>query len=162
MNLFLIIDKYLSHLQSLKIPFTSLLWPFQHHTIRVCLACVTNVSRLYDEDRKIHLLWMTLLESLLRVFPKRHHSRKRQSCKRSVSDWTACRLLLPHSSAAVEKIFSQVNLIKTDTRNRLNTESVNGLILAKENGGNMPCYDWEPSLKMITSAQKVYKNISSL
>ena len=71
-------------------------------------------------------------------------------------------LVLPHSSAAVERIFSQVNLIKTDTRNRLNTESVNGLILAKENGGNMPCYDWEPSFKMITSAQKVYKNISSL
>ena len=71
-------------------------------------------------------------------------------------------LVLPHSSAAVERIFSQINLIKTDMRNRLNTKSVNGLILAKENGGNMPCYDWEPSFKMITSAQKVYKNISSL
>ena len=58
-------------------------------------------------------------------------------------------LVLPHSSAAVERIFSQVKLIKTDQRNRLNTNSINGLILTKENGGNTPCFEWEPTKQMI-------------
>ncbi len=39
-------------------------------------------------------------------------------------------LVLPHSSAAVERIFSQVKLIKTDLRNRLDTESINALLLS--------------------------------
>lgn len=62
-------------------------------------------------------------------------------------------LVLPHSSAAVERIFSQVKLIKTDIRNRLNTESINGLLLSKGNGGSINCYEWEPSNCMIKSAQ---------
>lgn len=65
-------------------------------------------------------------------------------------------LVLPHSSAAVERIFSQVQLIKTDLRNRLNTESINGLLLSKGNGGAVPCYEWEPSPLMIRSAQNVF------
>ncbi len=65
-------------------------------------------------------------------------------------------LVLPHSSAAVERIFSQVKLIKTDLRNRLNTESINALLLSKGNGGAVPCYEWEPSSLMIRSAQNVF------
>ncbi|KAF0701667.1 zinc finger protein 862-like [Aphis craccivora] len=33
-------------------------------------------------------------------------------------------LILPHSSACVERIFSTINLNKTKTRNRLSTESL--------------------------------------
>lgn len=70
-------------------------------------------------------------------------------------------LVLPHSSAAVERIFSQVKLIKNDTRNRLNTDSLNGLLLTKENGGKTPCFNWEPSISMIHSAQTVFKQTMS-
>ena len=38
---------------------------------------------------------------------------------------------LPHSSACVERIFSQVNLMKTKTRNSLNTETLIGMLHAK-------------------------------
>ncbi len=65
-------------------------------------------------------------------------------------------LVLPHPSAAVERFFSQVKLIKTDLRNRLNTESINALLLSKGNGGTVPCYEWEPSSLMIRSAQNVF------
>lgn len=37
-------------------------------------------------------------------------------------------LILPHSSAAVERIFSAVSRIKTKDRNQLNTETVSGLL----------------------------------
>lgn len=40
-------------------------------------------------------------------------------------------LSLPHSSAAVERIFSAVNLIKTKTRNRRGTRSLIGLLHSK-------------------------------
>lgn len=66
-------------------------------------------------------------------------------------------MVLPHSSAAVERIFSQVKLVKTDVRNRLNTQSVNGILLAKGSGGNN-CYEWEPTQSMIRSAQNLFKS----
>ncbi|XP_068232268.1 SCAN domain-containing protein 3-like [Palaemon carinicauda] len=40
-------------------------------------------------------------------------------------------LTLPHSSSCVERIFSQVNLMKTKTRNSLNTETLIGMLHAK-------------------------------
>lgn len=42
-------------------------------------------------------------------------------------------LCLPHSSASVERVFSQVNLMKTKVRNSLNTETLNGMLHAKKN-----------------------------
>jgi 5S rRNA maturation endonuclease (ribonuclease M5) len=39
---------------------------------------------------------------------------------------------LPHSNAQCERVFSQINLIKTRTRNRLITSTVNGLLLTKQ------------------------------
>ena len=68
-------------------------------------------------------------------------------------------LVLPHSSAAVERVFSQVKLIKTDIRNRLSTESLNGILLTKMNESRRPCYEWEPSFKMLQTAYK-FKSVS--
>lgn len=66
-------------------------------------------------------------------------------------------LVLPHSSAAVERIFSQVKLIKTDHRNRLNTTTMNGLLLTKGSGGSVNCYEWEPSSAMVKSSETVFR-----
>lgn len=41
-------------------------------------------------------------------------------------------LSLPHANADCERVFSKVNLIKTDIRNRLTVETVNGTLLAAE------------------------------
>lgn len=38
-------------------------------------------------------------------------------------------LALPFSNVSCERVFSKVNLIKTKLRNKLNTETVNGLLL---------------------------------
>ena len=59
-------------------------------------------------------------------------------------------LTLPHSSAAVERVFSRVSLIKTRKRNRLGTDTMNGLLLTKQHGGNISCFDWEPAVSMLS------------
>ncbi|KAE8745949.1 hypothetical protein FOCC_FOCC007310 [Frankliniella occidentalis] len=41
-------------------------------------------------------------------------------------------LSLPHSNAACERCFSKINLVKTKIRNRLQTETLNGLLLASQ------------------------------
>ncbi|CAH1115354.1 unnamed protein product [Psylliodes chrysocephalus] len=51
-------------------------------------------------------------------------------------------LCLPHSSAAVERIFSQINLIKTQFRNRLKTETIEGLLYTKSFMENKTCYEF--------------------
>ena len=41
-------------------------------------------------------------------------------------------LCLPHSSASVERVFSQINLLKTKTRNSLNTDTLIEMIMLGE------------------------------
>ncbi|XP_077492088.1 uncharacterized protein LOC144102802 [Amblyomma americanum] len=52
---------------------------------------------------------------------------------------------LPHSSAAIERVFSQVNLVKTKQRNRLSTQALCGLLHAKAKGALMDscCYKFK-------------------
>lgn len=59
-------------------------------------------------------------------------------------------LCLPHSSAAVERVFSQVNLLKTKQRNRLSTDALCGLLHAKRTLTDSSCYTFQitpPHLK---------------
>ena len=50
----------------------------------------------------------------------------------TVCKFMKCLLALPHSSADAERLFSAVTLIKTKSRNRLGTDTVSALLLAKE------------------------------
>ncbi|KAF9820226.1 hypothetical protein SFRURICE_010218 [Spodoptera frugiperda] len=69
---------------------------------------------------------------------------------------------LPHANADCERVFSKVNLIKTDIRNRLTVETVNGTLLAAESAkgptraGN--CINFEPTREMYSrmTKKKIY------
>ncbi|KAI4467892.1 hat family dimerization domaincontaining protein-related [Holotrichia oblita] len=52
-------------------------------------------------------------------------------------------LSIPHSNASCERIFSKVNLIKTKLRNKLVTQTINGLLLSSGCVGN--CVEFQPS-----------------
>lgn len=52
-------------------------------------------------------------------------------------------IYVPHSSAAVERLFSFVNLNKTNTRNRLSTDSLIGIIHASRLFRSSFCFDFE-------------------
>lgn len=52
-------------------------------------------------------------------------------------------LSLPHSSANAERIFSQVNLNKTKTRNRLDTPTLEGLLYTKSMISDSTCFDFQ-------------------
>jgi len=60
-------------------------------------------------------------------------------------------IVLPHSSACVERIFSCINLNKTKIRNRLGTETLTGILHSKNilNTQNKLCYDFEITSEMI-------------
>ncbi len=51
-------------------------------------------------------------------------------------------LSLPHSSASVERIFSAVNRMKTETRNKLSTETISGLLHTQQLLKGAFCYDF--------------------
>jgi hypothetical protein len=46
-------------------------------------------------------------------------------------DLAKCALALPHSNAAVERVFSQMDFFKNKTRNRLNSKTTNALLFIK-------------------------------
>lgn len=52
-----------------------------------------------------------------------------------------CLMILPHSSACVERLFSQINLNKTKIRNRLSTEVLCGILHTKHFIGDQNCFD---------------------
>ncbi|KAF0742047.1 E3 SUMO-protein ligase KIAA1586-like, partial [Aphis craccivora] len=60
-------------------------------------------------------------------------------------------IILPHSSACVERIFSCINLNKTKVRNRLSTESLIGLLHSKNilNSQQQSCYNFNVDKTMI-------------
>ncbi|KAJ8913072.1 hypothetical protein NQ315_006573 [Exocentrus adspersus] len=58
-------------------------------------------------------------------------------------------LSLPHSSAAAERRFSQVTLLKTKLRNRLEIETLDTILHTKELINNQCCHNWEPSSSLL-------------
>lgn len=60
-------------------------------------------------------------------------------------------LLLPHSSACVERIFSSINLNKTKVRNRLSSTTLSGILHSKRgiNSNNKFFYDFDVSNKVL-------------
>ena len=60
-------------------------------------------------------------------------------------------LTLPHNSAATERVFSTINLNKTKTRNRLETETLSGILNSKNilNFQKKSCYNFEINEEMM-------------
>ncbi|KAJ8913412.1 hypothetical protein NQ315_008805 [Exocentrus adspersus] len=54
---------------------------------------------------------------------------------------------LPHSSAAAERIFSGVSILKSKLRNRLEIDTLNDILHCKEMLGENLCYTWQPTGK---------------
>ena len=64
-----------------------------------------------------------------------------------LSDFMCTMIVLPHSSACVELVFLQVNIIKTPRTNRLQVKTIASRLLAKQAivRNDTPCYELEPS-----------------
>lgn len=70
---------------------------------------------------------------------------------------------LPHSSAECERLFSKVNLIKTKIRNKLQTETLNGLLLSSQRVKQTTCVKFQPTKTMIDSMNTtMYKETEDL
>ncbi|CAH1974503.1 unnamed protein product [Acanthoscelides obtectus] len=67
-------------------------------------------------------------------------------------------LVIPHSNAACERMFSKVNLIKTDVRNRLYSDTVNLLLLASQSV-NRECFKFNVTQNMINRITS-YKHVA--
>ncbi|KAH6935968.1 hypothetical protein HPB50_011870 [Hyalomma asiaticum] len=52
-------------------------------------------------------------------------------------------LCLPHSTAAVERVFSQINILKTKQRNRLSTDALCGLLHGKRTLAASSCFSFK-------------------
>lgn len=68
-----------------------------------------------------------------------------ENCFQNICSFVFDILALPHSSACAERIFSDLNIIKTKNRNRLLPSTINSLLLGKEVSNNKQCFEWTPS-----------------
>lgn len=60
-------------------------------------------------------------------------------------------LCLPHSSANVERRFSEINLMKTKQRNSLGTKTVRGLVYTRQYLGSDKCFNFTVSNELISN-----------
>ncbi|XP_064111176.1 uncharacterized protein LOC135218659 [Macrobrachium nipponense] len=71
-----------------------------------------------------------------------------------LANFALCAVSLPHSNAECERVFSKINLFKTKTRNSLNTQTVNGALLASDCiKSQESCVKFTPSKDMIRRLQ---------
>lgn len=70
-------------------------------------------------------------------------------------------LILPNSSAASERLFSQVNLNKTKSRNKLNTDSLSGILYSKTLLQNTHCFDFDINSDLLKkhNSKNMYGNL---
>lgn len=78
-------------------------------------------------------------------------------------EFTRCVLSLPHSSANCERQFSKINLIKTKDRNRLITNTLNGILYSSQHVMHLQNgrVSFEPTDKMLRSKKDVTQSIQS-
>lgn len=69
-------------------------------------------------------------------------------------------LSAPHSNASCERVFSKVNLIKTDIRNKLKTKTVNSLLLSSDLVKTNTCFTFEPPTELfkLIGTRDTYRN----
>ena len=63
-------------------------------------------------------------------------------------------LVLPHSNADAERVFSVVGLNKTKTRNSLALDGTLSSIMAIKMADLEPCLRWEPPSEVIKASKK--------
>lgn len=61
---------------------------------------------------------------------------------------------LPHSSATVERVFSQINLNKTKIRNKLSAETLKGIMHTKQLLKNKTCYNFPIENELVKKMNK--------
>lgn len=72
-----------------------------------------------------------------------------------LTDLMCTLLTLPHSSACVERVFSQVNIVKTKQTNRLLCQTVSNRILAKQAvSKHSCCYTWVPGSRLVEDVRE--------
>lgn len=83
----------------------------------------------------------------------------------NLAAFTKAMLTIPVSNADCERAFSQVNLIKTNQRNRFSTEGVASLLFVKDGVKNVAeqCAIFEPSDEMLSNFNKdIYHNVEAV
>lgn len=105
-------------------------------------SIATNDVLLKNTDKPVEEFWTiifkmknTLLETLM--FP-------------NLKIFVAALLSLPHSSAAAERKFSDLNLIKTKNRNKLKISTCDALLHTKSLLSGTKCYDFKPSEHLLS------------
>lgn len=99
------------------------------------LQCESDLKNIaVDKDVEFNVFWKKVSETQRGdgtfMFP-------------TLSKFVKSMLCLPHSSANVERIFSTINLIKTKQRNRCSTDTLEGLLYAKNCFKKSCCYKFE-------------------
>ena len=103
---------------------------------------ITKYQHHFDQNLKIPEFWYKLREIKNGLGQPKYLN---------LSDLMTNMTSLPHSSACVERIFSQVNTVKTKKTNKLKANTTRDRILAKQHvtKGNSSCFNRQPSKALL-------------
>lgn len=105
---------------------------------------ISSLSGLLKKDLEIldfQEFWFKLCE---------YKNALNEKCFSNICNFVFNIMSLPHSSACAERIFSDLNNIKTKTRNRLLPETCNALLVGKGLvSDGACCHEWSPTTKLM-------------
>jgi len=129
------------------------------------LPFITLFPRIVNETNQIQLIddeWRKLISytfapNILDIIKTKDvdnfwiYLKSHEQLFTNLSEFILTILSLPQSNCACERLFSKVNLIKTKLRNKLMTDTLNGLINSSECIKPYSCYKFKPSKEMLNS-----------
>ena len=121
---------------------------------------IDKITAIENQWQNITLIKWKEVKNTVSLWNEVHRYRDAANCNplKDIADFALSVLVLPHSNAEVERVFSQMNIVKTKLRNRMETKMANAIlgIRAGLRRSGKCCYNYElPSnvLKMIGTKQ---------
>lgn len=126
-------------LHAVKEPLTSLLELLQTPS--------DQISVIENQWQNITLIKWKEVKNTVSFWSEVHKYRDASNCNplKELADFALSVLVLPHSNAEVERVFSQMNIVKSKLRNRMETKMANAIlgIRAGLRRNDKCCYNYE-------------------
>ncbi|XP_075533772.1 uncharacterized protein LOC142566774 [Dermacentor variabilis] len=123
--------------------------PFQEPALRYLELLDPTVSMTGKAASLAPLFWAV-------VFTQKHCDGS--AAFPALTEFVIAILCLPHSSAAVERVFSAVNNLKTKLRNKLSTETICGLLHTKRLMTSSACHSFNIDKPLIRRMDDSHKD----
>lgn len=125
-----------------------------------------EISVIDNQWRKIHLIAWDNINDTCKFWAEVYNYRDSGGCSvfEELALFALALLSLPHSNADVERLFSQMNVVKTKLRNRMGLKMLNAILTIRAGlkRQEICCSEFEPSENLLTKIKTLQTYVNEI